>query len=157
MVVARSLRIIGAWGTSHRTLLMVCLAALIIGVALIGWRQAYLYHQSSTAQDHVIDQTTSSIESGLLNTVSSSKTDVQVQAALGGETDPRPVVKINSQPVSLPVSGEIHRVVQDSGGTTVIDVSVKSSTSGNSSSDSSTSVQLNSTSESTAESSQQVP
>ena len=155
MIVSKSLRTIGAWGASHQTLLIVALAIIICCAAVIGWRYIYLDRQASTIQPSVINQAASSIDGGLLNTIYPSTTDVQVQTSLNGVSDAKPVVKINNQPVSLPANNEIHKVIQDSGGTSVVDISVQSNTSGNTSSSSSTSVQLNSASESSIETGQQ--
>ena len=156
MAVTKSLRIIGAWGISHQTLLIVILASIVICAAIVGWRYAYLDYQLSSAE-HSLNVQAPSLKGSLLDTAMPSATNVQVQATSGGGDKTPPVVKINNQAIDMPANGEVHQVIQDSGGKTVVDVSVQSNTSDNSSTSSSTSVQLSSTSESTVESSHQTP
>ena len=59
-------------------------------------------------------------------------------------------VKVNNQPVSMPSSGIFHQVVNDANGTTTIDVSSDSKTTGTSSSNSSMNIQVNSVSQSSS-------
>ncbi len=156
MAVAKSLRIIGAWGVSRQTLLILILAVIVVCAAIVGWRYAYLDYQLSSAE-HSPNVQASSLEGSLLDTTMPSATNIQVQTTSGGIDNTPPVIKINNQAVDMPASGEVHQVIQDSGGKTVVDVSVQSNASDNSSTSSSTSVQLSSTSESTVESSHQAP
>lgn len=100
-----------------------------------------IHHEtSSTSQPEPLkatpDQSTSEINTNLEFKQSTS-------SGSSGNTE----LKVNSQPIDIPTNGTTHKVIQDSNGTTTIDVSVDSNTSGSSSNNTSTSVEVNSNSE----------
>jgi hypothetical protein len=63
---------------------------------------------------------------------------------------PQTTVEINGQSIDVPDQGNVHKVIQDANGTTTLDLSVDSNVSSGSS-ESSTNIELNTTSESTVE------
>ena len=56
-------------------------------------------------------------------------------------------LNINSEPVVIPESGTVHRVIQDENGTTTVDVKVDSQTNGSSENSTSMNIEVNSSNE----------
>jgi hypothetical protein len=65
-----------------------------------------------------------------------------------GAVLPQTELKVNNQEVRLPANGSVNKSIESKDGNTNIDISVKSNSKGNVETDSSTSIQLNTTSES---------
>lgn len=92
--------------------------------------------QSETEAATVIEQESSAADTTLeLNQSASAQGPVETE------------LKINSEPVAIPESGSIHRVIQNDGSTTTLDVSVDSQTNGSSQNNTSMNVEVNSRSQ----------
>ncbi|MBC7943192.1 hypothetical protein H7X68_01695 [Candidatus Saccharibacteria bacterium] len=146
------------WAKSHQTPLLVFLASVVLA-ALAGWYYVGAFQQESRLAPERADQviTTPTPPATPSQDASASSTSVQSITQNNGSS---PVTttrtRINGQQVQVPQTGTVHKVIQNPSGTTTVDISVDNNTSGNTSSDSSTSIELNSTSEvnSSSESSQ---
>ena len=83
----------------------------------------------------------------------SSDVKTNVQATINsGEGNavvrPQTELKVNNQPVNLPSNGSVNKTIESQDGNTNIDISVKSNSAGSTETNSSTNIQLNTTSES---------
>ncbi len=134
---------------SSRTWLIVSLIAIVL-VAVSIW---YLLSDisRSSSENIVAPSSTHSITStDLKSTVEApvlqSKVKLDTSSVMGSA--PKASLKINSQSVPIPANGTVHHVVKNDSGNASIDVTVNSSTSGNTNSVSTSTASINSTSES---------
>jgi hypothetical protein len=136
-------------------------AALRVGVPLfivavasaLGWYSSSASKPAATA-DVTRDETSLNAQKAeapkpaVTDSVNSVDASLQVTQS---ETAKEPVVEtklnINSEPVTIPDHGSVHRVIQNDKGTTTVDVSVDSQASGSSDKSTSMNVEVNSSSQ----------
>jgi len=137
------------WAISHRILLV---SALLVAsaVSVIGWYYTVSAQQSTNAITPSPSPSAIKTETNNVAVPTVTKTDIQVNTSLSGGDDSKPVVKINDQPVEMPASGTLSQTIHDDNGTTTLNISVKSDSSGSAKNHSSTNIKLNSSSESSS-------
>lgn len=149
MKVSGSVMPAQVWAKSHRTLMFVLLVSAVL-VALVSWYYVGAFQQESRLAPERADQviTTPKPPATSSQDTSASSTSVQSITQNNGSS---PVTttrtRINGQQVQVPQTGTVHKVIQNPGGTTTVDISVDNNTFGSTSTNSSTSIELDSTSE----------
>lgn len=140
---------IKSFNFSSRVWLTVSLVAILL-VAISIWY--LLSNISRTGAEDLVSPadtrsiTTTSLKGSIEAPVSSSEIKLDSSSITG--STPKASLKINNQLVPIPSNGTVHRVVNDESGNTSIDVTVSSSTSGNTNSVSTSTTSINSVSES---------
>lgn len=149
-----------AWGKSHWILVSFLLLCAVL-IVMISWYSLASVQQASRAVPIVSASPPLPLAAALATNVFHVSTiQATVQNSGGHSTAPVTTqVQVNGQSVQASPTGIVHKVIQDPNGTTTVDISVDSTSPNNSSSLSSTSINLQSTSEvtSTTEGGQQVP
>jgi hypothetical protein len=160
MKVSESMTPMAAWGKSHRIVLLAILA-LVICLVLVGWFYLSSSRQVSKATVNDAQQSTPvvPVPSSPIQANPASNVDVQAVIQNDGTRPPKTHVLVNGQQIHTPETGTVKKVIQTPEGTTTVDVSVDNNTAGTTSSHTSTTVNLNSSSETniTSEGGQQVP
>lgn len=113
---------------------------VLAAVSTLGWYAATAKPTTATAAAQV--PTTSSKEASLDTTVDTTLETTQSASSDGTITNTS--LSINSEPVPLPENGSVHKVIQDDTGTTTVDVSVDSQTSGTNEGSTTMKLQINS-------------
>lgn len=131
---------------SHRILLFVALVLMIL-VSLAGW----YYVDSLQQTTRTASQRTATDAPAL--TVPARKDipadESTINATIKTDSTPPAVtqVRVNGQRIQTPQTGAVHKTIQNNDGTTTVDISVDANSSGTTTTRSSTSIELNSSSE----------
>jgi hypothetical protein len=124
---------------------------LIIAVSLSFTIMIFsLYYITAIRQPATAGATAKPLTSNISTIKPIQQTSLQVTSLSTNNQPAATSVKINNQPVDMPANGVVHQVVNDTNGTTTIDVSSDSKSSGTSSSNSSMNIQVNSVSQSSS-------
>ncbi len=135
-------------------------AALRVGVPLfvvalastLGWYSSSVSKPAATAdvasgETVVNEQQVETPKPTTTDSINSIDASLEVtQSQSDGESEPVVETKlnINSEPVTIPEDGTVHKVIQDENGTTTVDISVDSQTNGSSEKSTSMNVEVNS-------------
>lgn len=144
MKSANELQAIEDWIATNRVWLII---AAILSFALMMFS---LYYVTTIRHPAVTGTTARPPTSNISEIKPIQQTSLQVTSLSTNDQSPLTTVKINNQPVDMPASGVIHQVIDNSNGTTTIDVSSDSKSSGTGSSNSSMNIQVNSVSQSSS-------
>lgn len=143
--------------TKYTLAAVVALLIMILVTLFVAYGRATPASHIVTSYDEV-QQQASSPEA--VKTVDSKPTEevsddvkTNVQATINSDegntaAQSQAELKVNNQPVNLPANGSVNKTIESKDGNTNIDISVKSNSAGSTETNSSTSIQLNTTSES---------
>ncbi len=136
------LQAIKNWIAANRTWLFI---AILSSLALI---VASFYYVIADRQPAVTGFTPKQAPSNIYPIKPITQTSLNITSLATDNQPPLTTVKVNKQPVDMPASGVIHQVFDDASGTTTIEVSSDSKSSGEGSSNSFMNIELNSVSQS---------
>ncbi|MEP7204641.1 MAG: hypothetical protein ABI716_00410 [Candidatus Saccharibacteria bacterium] len=146
MEILRDAQATTAWIRFHGAPVFMGLSLVVVCVIAAVYFLSPPRQSSRTISDGI--KTTSP---AVLGPVSNDSTVTATEVQPAETSQPPPAVNtrlhVNGQPVAVPQTGTIHKVIKDNNGVTTVNVSVDANSSGSSSSDSSTNIQLDSTTE----------
>lgn len=129
-----------AEGRTSAWALRLGIPLVLAAISALGWYLNSLKPTTATAAAHV----TSSSQDA--SSVSDTPMDAKLEATpdVTNESTTKTNLTINSESVPIPENGSVHRVIRDDSGTTTLDVSVDSQTTGDSETSTTMNLEINS-------------
>jgi hypothetical protein len=112
----------------------------LAAVSALGWYLSSLKPTTATAAAHVTSSSQDTSHTG----DASVNAKLEATPDVTNESTMKTNLTINSESVPIPENGSVHRVIQDDSGTTTLDVSVDSQTTGDSETSTTMNLEINS-------------